>query len=287
MNLPNRMPAMIKPHEPGPLNRIGKRMAPLLTRVLMHGAGIRTLRLLEIYLEIIQGKGAGTGWDMQGEINVVATHVSSATPVIFDVGANQGEWTRRVIAALAPRPCQVVMFEPSSHCQARLRDLDLPDVTLIGAAVGAETGVATLVSPEPGGAVASLYARRDTYHQLDHPPTVEQTAVVTIDDTMDELGIEIVDFMKVDVEGHEFSVLQGATRGLEAQRIRALTFEFGSGNINSRIFFHDLWDFLRPMGYHIHRICPGGVLTPITEYYEDLEHFRSVSNYLAIAARDG
>jgi FkbM family methyltransferase len=276
---------MIKPHEPGLLNHIGKRMAPLLARVLMHGAGARALRLLGIYLEIIQGKGAGTGWDMQGEINVVTAHVNSATPVIFDLGANQGEWTRRVIAALAPRPCQVVMFEPSSYCQTRLRGLDLPNVTLIGAAVGAKPGVATLVSPDPGNAVASLYVRRDTYHQSDHPPTIEQTPVVTIDDTMEELGIEIVDFMKVDVEGHELPVLQGATRALEDQRIRALTFEFGSGNINSRIFFHDLWDFLHPMGYQIYRICPGGVLAPITEYYEDLEHFRSVSNYLATATR--
>ncbi len=277
---------MIKPHEPGPLNRIGKRMAPILSRVLLHGIGARTLRLLEIYLEIIQGKGAGTGWDMQGEINVVTAQVSSARPIIFDVGANQGEWTRRVVAALRPRPCQIVMFEPSSHCQLQLRSLNLPNVTLVPAAVGAEPGVATLVSPEPGGAIASLYARRDTYHQLDHPPVREQTPVVTIDDTMVEMGIDQVDFMKIDVEGHEFAVLQGATRGLETQRIRVLTFEFGSGNINSRTYFHDLWDFLHPMGYSIYRICPGGVLTPITEYYEDLEHFRSVSNYLATATDD-
>jgi FkbM family methyltransferase len=275
--------AMIKPHDPGPLNRIGKRMAPVLSRMLMHGVGARTLRLLEIYLEIIQGKGAGTGWDMQGEIRVVTDLVHSIHPVIFDVGANQGEWTRRIIAALGSRPCRVVMFEPSSHCHDRLLTLGLPNVTLIPAAAGDKQGVATLVSPEPGGAIASLYARRDTYHQLDQAPVLEQTSVVTIDDTMDDLEIDTVDFMKVDVEGHEFSVLQGATRGLETQRIRALTFEFGSGNINSRTYFHDLWDFLHPMGYQISRICPGGVLSPISEYYEDLEHFRSVSNYLAIA----
>ena len=89
--------------------------------------------------------------------------------------------------------------------------------------------------------------------------------------------------MKLDVEGNELAVLRGSQESLKTKRIKALTFEFGSGNINSRTFFHDFWDVLKGYGYTIKRICPGGILLEIAEYYEDLEHFRGVTNYLAIA----
>jgi hypothetical protein len=62
-----------------------------------------------------------------------------------------------------------------------------------------------------------------------------------------------------------------------------LTFEFGSGQINSRTFFHDFWDLLQPLGFALRRICPGGRTVPVDEYYEDLEYFRGVTNYLALA----
>jgi hypothetical protein len=88
--------------------------------------------------------------------------------------------------------------------------------------------------------------------------------------------------MKIDTEGHDLAVLEGSQLSLEAKRIRALTFEFGSVNINSRTYFRDFWEYLRPLGYKIKRLCPGGRLIPIREYYEDLEYFRSVTNYLAV-----
>lgn len=81
---------------------------------------------------------------------------------------------------------------------------------------------------------------------------------MTIDQVLDELGIETADFMKLDVEGNESAALRGAGRSLAAKRIKALSFEFGSGNANSRTFFHEFWDLLQPLGYTIHRIWPGG-----------------------------
>ena len=63
--------------------------------------------------------------------------------------------------------------------------------------------------------------------------------------------------------------------------MRAISVEFGSGNITTRTFFHDIWDLLHPRGYQLARIAPGGRLIPVTEYYEDLEYFRGVTNYLA------
>jgi FkbM family methyltransferase len=272
---------MIRPHHPRPLNRLGKSLAPLLTRAFMRGPLVQAVPLLETYLAIIQGKGSGTGWDLQGEVNVAVSHIHRPDAVILDVGANTGDWSVHLLQALGSPQCRIIQIEPSAHCCSILRALDLPQATCIEAAVGDRPGIATLYSPEPGSALASLYPRRDSYHQS-YTLKEEKVKVVTIDGVIADFGIDVVDFLKLDVEGHELAALHGAQESLVSRRIKALTFEFGSGNINSRTFFHDFWDMLSPLGYTIKRMCPGGILIPIEEYYEDLEYFRGVSNYLAV-----
>jgi FkbM family methyltransferase len=237
--------------------------------------------LLETYLAIIQGKGSGAGWDLQGEISVAVAHIRRPDAVILDVGANTGGWSVRLLHALGSPECRIIQIEPSPHCCSILRALDLPQATCIEAAVGDRPGTATLYSPEPGSELASLYPRRDSYHQA-YTFTEESVEVVTIDGVIADFEIDVVDLLKLDVEGHELAALHGAQESLVSRRIRALTFEFGSGNINSRTFFHDFWDMLSPLGYTIQRMCPGGVLVPVEAYYEDLEYFRGATNYLAM-----
>jgi hypothetical protein len=51
--------------------------------------------------------------------------------------------------------------------------------------------------------------------------------------------------------------------------------------VNSRTFFRDFWELLIPLGFEIRRICPGGRTIGVKSYYEDLEMFRGVTNYIA------
>jgi FkbM family methyltransferase len=239
------------------------------------------LSTLERYLAGIQGKGSGAGWDLQGEACVAASHINRSDAVVFDAGANRGDWSVLLLAALGSTRCRIFLFEPSRRSQEVLSSLDLPHATLITAAVGDKPGVATLYDPgEDASKIASLYPRRDTF--LKPLAFVEEMVkVVTIDEVMAEYSIDVLDFLKLDVEGHELAALRGASESLESRRIKALTFEFGSSNLNSRTYFYDFWDFLRPYGYRIERICPGGVLIPIEKYREELEYFKGASNYLA------
>ena len=103
-----------------------------------------------------------------------------------------------------------------------------------------------------------------------------------VDKLVSEKGLDHVDFLKMDIEGHELFALRGAIQSLSARRIKALSFEFGSGNINSRTFFRDFWDLLIPLGFELRRICPGGGTVVVKSYYENLEVFRGVSNYIGV-----
>jgi FkbM family methyltransferase len=146
-----------------------------------------------------------------------------------------------------------------------LRSLNLPRTTLVEAAVSDKSGIGTMYTPEAWSPAASLHSRRDSYLQQ-YSFTEEKVKVVSIDEVIKDFNIDFVDFMKLDIEGNELAALQGSQESLRFKCIGALTFEFGSGNINSRTYFHDFWDLLHSFGYKIKRICPGGVLFPVKEY---------------------
>lgn len=272
---------MTRVDELGALNRVGKRLAPALARIAANPTGARALGLLEAYTAVLQGKGSGSGWDLEAEIAVAARTIVRARPVIVDVGANRGAWSAGLYARIAPLEPRFLLLEPSATLQSTLAELPMPNKVILPVALGEKAGEAILHSVAPGSEAASLHARRDTYHQGGE--TASQPVIVTtLDAVVAEQELTRIDYLKIDVEGHELAVLQGAQTCLRSGTVRALAFEFGSGQINSRTFFHDFWDLLHPLDYRLYRILPGGGVTPVERYYESLEYFRGVSNYLAL-----
>ena len=87
--------------------------------------------------------------------------------------------------------------------------------------------------------------------------------------------------MKMDIEGHELFALRGANGAQARGIIKALSFGFGSGNINSRIFFAITGTCLQDSIMIFIQCSRGGKLMPIIRYEEELEYFRGVSNYIA------
>ena len=93
-------------------------------------------------------------------------------------------------------------------------------------------------------------------------------------------AISQIDLLKIDVEGHELDVLSGAHHSLTG-KIRCIQFEFGMANLNSRVFFADLFEIFQRNSFALHRIDFTGDLIPITEYEPSLKSFSGVANYLA------
>jgi FkbM family methyltransferase len=232
------------------------------------------------YLHVLVGQGSDAVQD-EGEHLVAARFLrDSPSPVVVDVGANLGAWTVAVRQALGHDRGTWILFEPSPQFADSLRRI--PNTELIEAAAGEAPAQLTLYAPDTPSGWVSLHARRDSFTR-GATFSEHQVLVTRIEDRLAERGIERVDFVKLDVEGHELFVLRGLGHYLEEARISALSFEFGSANVNSRTFFHDFWDLLTPLGYRLSRITPGGALVPVPAYYETLEFFRGASNYVAVA----
>ena len=199
--------------------------------------------------------------------------------IVFDVGANRGDFSRRLLRSCGAKIAELHLFEPSRFHARALGVLEQDArVKVQYLALGKQSGEAVLHSDQPGSAIASLYKRR-----LDHFGTglqqQESVRMVSLDDYVRDSRISHIDFLKLDVEGHEFAVLEGG-RSTIASITNAIQFEFGGANIDSRTYFQDFWYYFKDLGYSLAVISPILGLCPIENYSEAYECFKT-TNYLA------
>lgn len=235
----------------------------------------------------LMGIGAGSDVEASGESAVfrfLQPWLGSPV-VIFDVGANMGQFLTVARTQLHKTDAVFQCFEPSHTGYAAMQRGfgQCHDVFLNKLAVGRQPGRGDLWYDSPGSGLASL-TRRDLGHfgiRFDESESVE---ITTIDRYCSDCGIERIDLLKMDIEGHELDALNGAATMFGRHAINAVMFEFGGCNIDTRTFFRDFWQFFESHGMQLLRVAPGGYLCPIDRYVESLEQFRTM-NVLAVRPR--
>ncbi len=117
-----------------------------------------------------------------------------------DVGGNYGLYT----LALSRLARRVITVEPNPKLASALIGLRLPNVEVKAIGLSSENGSATLMMPDraDGHAYASLRANV-------HDGGAVQTFTVPIK-RLDDMGLGEIQFIKIDVEGFEEQVLDGA-----------------------------------------------------------------------------
>ena len=228
-------------------------------------------------------ESSGEDWVLS---NVVARRCEGVTnPVVFDVGANVGDYSllirRHIPSAFiyAFEPSEAVYRELVQNLSAR------GDVKAKACNIGfsdAEKDVELYSYSIEGREIsllASLDRRLPTQVLETRVSSTERIKTKTIDGFCAANAIERIDFLKLDVEGHELAILRGASQFLASGAISMIQFEFGPGNIYSRTYFYDFWSLLGG-AYDIYRIIPKGIV-PIRYYGEHREVFLT-SNYLAV-----
>ncbi len=232
-------------------------------------------------------ESSGEVWALE---NIIKPACDRATdPVIFDVGANIGDYSL-LLQKYFPA-ATIYAFEPSHSTYQQLIE-HIASANGEGLIRPFNIGFSDtektveLYSYSIEGSEVSLLASIDQRlpTQVVEVKTAssEQIKVQTLDHFCSEQGINHIDFLKLDVEGHELSVLRGAREMLEAGAIDNMQFEFGPANIYSRTYFYDFWSLLSPQ-YDLYRIVPNGVV-PIAYYGEHREVFLT-TNYLALSKR--
>ena len=234
--------------------------------------------------------GIGSGMNPHDSGETIAFELLRRAPApsprrlcLFDVGANQGGYAELALDAVGGLEPDIHCFEPSPAAFAVLSSRlgNRSGVHLNQFALGRVAETRVLHSDEPGSGLASLTQRRLDHVGLTHAHT-DTVTVRTIDDYCAAHDIGTIDLLKIDVEGHELDVLEGARGIFSQRRVRLVAFEFGGCNIDTRTYVRDFWYFFKDAGARgLYRIMPGGRLFHIRRYDESVEAFRT-TNFLAV-----
>jgi len=179
----------------------------------------------------------------------------SGKPIIFDVGANKGNWSKSVF--VNNPNCIIHAFEPNKANAKELNEIaDKVKVNFI--AIGDKIGTMDIhdykgnVGSEHAsllnGVIENIHQKTSESHTID---------VTTLDDYCIKNDIKNIDFIKIDTEGYEYQILLGAKNTLE--KTKFLQFEFNEMNVISRIFFRDFFKLLS-QNFTLYRILPNGLI---------------------------
>jgi len=222
-------------------------------------------------------RGAIYNAELNGEAEIIRRTGPLGFTTVFDVGANRGDWAAAVRDA---HPAATV------HC---FEILPSTFATLERRFGGADHMVLNPCGLSEREEQVPVYVADDAYvssmHEFlgDAPRNSVLCDVVRGDDYADRRGLKQIDFLKVDVEGAEGSVLRGFDRYLSSGRISLIQFEYNRGAIQSRFLLIDFYEMLSKYGYQLGRLTGRGV--EFGEYHYALEDFQG-PNYVACLRRE-
>ena len=162
----------------------------------------------------------------------------------LDVGGNTGTFAYYLSKLVK----QVHVFEPNPICLARLERLRRKNMVIHKLALSDHRGEATMRFDPGNDGVGTIEER----NRLDNNPGIHSVVERTVKICpLDDLRLDNIAFMKIDVEGHEPSVLRGATQLLAAQKPVLLIEIERRHNATA---FEETEALLAPLGYSSWRL---------------------------------
>lgn len=188
-----------------------------------------------------------------GEAKVLEMLPPDSVRVALDVGCHAGSWTDQLL--LRQPSARVIGFEPTPGLADLLEDKYANDgrFSLERVALGRVPGSAT------------LYAQgHSSVNSLVHNPAAGdleeiQVEVTTGDALLAREGLDVVDYVKIDVEGYDLEALMGFSDALQSARIGVVQFEYNEWNAISHTLLGDFYSYLEPLGYTLGRVHPTGL----------------------------
>lgn len=203
--------------------------------------------------------------------------------VVLDLGAHVGLFSATARQVVLPGG-RIIAVEPAAATAHLLGRNTGGEVTIIQAAIGETTGRLTLHQAGSG---------RSAYNTLSGPVSQEdvrdvEVEVITLDQLLEQQGIDRADFVKLDVEGAELAAWRGAKQALDQRRLAVVMIEFTEPNLqragtSSEALFKAILD----SGYAPCRFDPdSGQLVP-TQFTEPIwyDNLFAVADLAAANAR--
>lgn len=216
-----------------------------------------------------------------GEYKFLNSYIKDNMTIV-DAGAHDGTYAEYIFN-LNPS-VTIHCFEPTASAFAELKTRLAKEIK-----TGKLTANNAGLSTEIGEAELFIYNELDQRNSLHLNPAhdfdssllhKEKIKLTTLDDYIERNKISHIDFLKIDVEGHEAKVIEGAASSLKKKIIKCVQFEYNNNWAAAGFTLENVFGTLTPIGFKFYRLTLWGSL-PIKRFESDLENFKH-SNYIAI-----
>lgn len=178
--------------------------------------------------------------------------------IVFDVGGHAGQFTK-LFSKMVPKG-KVFTFEPSSYTRSILQSVVgfkcLNNVFLLPFGLSDRPDVCKINTPiKNAGGLGYGLAFVGSTKNYNRNVMKSEILLSTIDHVVEALSIERVDFIKADIEGSEFLMLQGAEKTLKKYQ-PALYLEISNEALaRNNHSGAQIYDYLKGIGYNnVHKV---------------------------------
>ena len=203
------------------------------------------------------GSNRVRGLDLFADLACLMDH--KANPLIFDVGANNGDMACEFLQAFPG--AKLVAFEPFAECYQALkaRFANRTNVRIENIALGAVPGTGEM-NLFTGSNMNSLLpmesqpveAFAGTFKAIGENVGKASVKVDTFDGFVRQNSFQHLDLLKVDTQGFDYNVLKGASEALKAHRITAVLVEINFIPMyQGQASFQQIHELLDGFGYRL------------------------------------
>lgn len=206
-----------------------------------------------------------------GELTIAKKIITNfKNPIVFDIGANIGDWSSAVIE-VSPE-AEITIFEPNPNLYINLnKRFNLnSNVNLEKLALNHKEDVISFYLNDS----LDAHGNNSIYNHYYLEPSSQKVEVkcISLDKYCVENNIANINFIKADIEGAEINLLRGASRMLQQQKIDFLQIEYNQTWIKAGGSLLEVFEICKLNNYLLYRIDPRG-LVKISFYTYTLEDF--------------
>lgn len=209
----------------------------------------------------------------QDELDFAYSYLKPGDTFI-DIGANGGIFSLYASQKVGDTG-RVYAFEPDERMLALMNENiklnNLQNITVVRAAVGDKNGKVSFAISDD----AALNSLRETDHPLQSIIRWEEVDIMTLDSIIESYELESINLIKIDVEGAEKMVFEGATKFLSNPAGKTVAILFESADRNALKFDYSTKDWLQHLisqGHHIYYIDQAGTPEKITQLHDVFGH---------------
>ena len=214
-------------------------------------------------------------------VNYVNKSINKNNLILFDVGSNRGLYVDLFLKF--DHNVQIHMFEPIKSLYDGLYEkFKSNNIFINNIAISNKIGESIfceLTSPVTDG--CSSLIERPVFNERCWSYVKKMVKTNTIDNYCRTYNIEYIDFLKIDVEGAELSVLEGSINMLKGKKIKYIQFEYGNTFSDANIKLLDVYNLVINFGYKLFNY-ENNIFDEITENNIERYSKNEICNFIII-----